>query len=141
VGPRLFILNVSDPSVPTFMGQTEMFPGIVEDEKVAGDYTYIACYHGGRLRIVDISNPANPTEAGFYITRDVHRNVRVMENYAYVADGRAGLIILSLTSPLPEISIRPNPDGCWFNNYYEINNSDYTISDMRRMFGDGAVCK
>jgi hypothetical protein len=40
-----------------------------------------------------------------------------------------------------DIGFRPNPDGYCFQNYGGINFNDYTIEDMRRMFGDEAVCR
>jgi hypothetical protein len=38
-------------------------------------------------------------------------------------------------------AFRPNPDGYGFKNYYESNFSDFDNSDIRRMFGDDAVCR
>lgn len=44
-------------------------------------------------------------------------------------------------TPSPtDIGFRPNPDGYSFTNYGGVNLNDYTINDMRRMFGDNAVC-
>jgi hypothetical protein len=40
----------------------------------------------------------------------------------------------------PDIGFRPNPHGYQFPNYGGVNFDDYTIDDMRRMFGDAAVC-
>jgi hypothetical protein len=39
-----------------------------------------------------------------------------------------------------DLGFRPNPDGYVFANYGGVTRSDYTIADMRRMFGDAAVC-
>ena len=39
-----------------------------------------------------------------------------------------------------DLGFRPNPDGYVFVNYGGVTRSDYTIADMRRMFGDAAVC-
>ncbi len=41
---------------------------------------------------------------------------------------------------MPDIGFRPTPDGYSFDNYGGVRMSDYTINDMRRMFGDSAVC-
>ncbi|MFP4395332.1 MAG: DNRLRE domain-containing protein [Anaerolineales bacterium] len=46
----------------------------------------------------------------------------------------------NFTGGLPDLGFRPHPDGYSFNNYGGVNYSDYTIGDMRRMFGDDAVC-
>ena len=41
----------------------------------------------------------------------------------------------------PDICFRPSRDGYSFSNYGGMNYNDYTIGDMRRMFGDAAVCR
>ena len=64
VGPRLVILDVSDPAHPAVVGRTGVLPGAVSGVAVAGDYAYVADQDSG-LRIVDISNPATPSETGF----------------------------------------------------------------------------
>ena len=38
VGPRLVIMNVSNPAQPVFVGQTDLLPSRVFDVAVAGDY-------------------------------------------------------------------------------------------------------
>jgi hypothetical protein len=47
---------------------------------------------------------------------------------------------LSNVPSLQDIGLRPNTRGYRFPNYGGINRDDYTISDMRRMFGNDAVC-
>ncbi len=67
VGPKLVILDVSDPSTPFITGQTGIFPDIVQGISVVGNVAYVADYTGG-LRIIDITNPDTPAEIGFYDT-------------------------------------------------------------------------
>src|SRR5512139_5399 len=55
-----------------------------------GNYAYVASELSG-LRVVDISNPAAPTEVGYCGTPGNARSVIVAGNYAYVADGYEGL--------------------------------------------------
>jgi len=52
---------------------------------VAGNYAYVADWVGGLL-VVDIANPAAPTEAGFYDTPGSANGVAVAGNQVYVAD-------------------------------------------------------
>jgi hypothetical protein len=52
-----------------------------------------------RPRVLNISNPASPTEVGFYATPDYARGVAVEECYAFVADGYDGLRILNVSNP------------------------------------------
>ena len=64
---------------------------------VSGDYVYVADYADG-LRIIDVSNPTNPAEAGFFDTDDLAYGVAVSGNYAYVADYADGLRILDVSN-------------------------------------------
>ena len=52
---------------------------------VQGNYSYVATSLTG-LRVVDVSNPANPVEVGYYDPHGDFRSVTVSENYAYAAD-------------------------------------------------------
>lgn len=97
VGPRLVILDVSDPAQPTVIGQTDVLPGVVQGVAVAKNYAYVADGNSG-LRMVDISDPAAPTEAGFYDTPGDATSVAVARNYAYVADG-GSLRIVDISNP------------------------------------------
>jgi hypothetical protein len=42
---------------------------------------------GAGLRVIDVSNPSNPREVGFFDTPGYAYGVYVSGNYAYVADG------------------------------------------------------
>ena len=98
VGPRLVILDVSNPAQPPVIGQTGVLPGMVGDVAVAGAYAYVADGEGG-LRIVDVSDPAHPAEAGSYDTPGVAYDVAVSGAYAYVADREGGLRIVDVSDP------------------------------------------
>lgn len=60
---------------------------------VVGSTAYIADDYGSGLRILDVSNPAAPTEVGFYSTGDLYR-VAVSDGYVYAAAQSGGLFIL-----------------------------------------------
>ncbi len=64
-GPRLTILNISNPQTPTVVGKTEPLPDIVHGIAVDGNYAYIANYGSG-LHVIDINTPSSPTEVGFF---------------------------------------------------------------------------
>jgi hypothetical protein len=51
------------------------------------------------LRIINVANPAAPTEAGFYDTPGDAYGVALARNYAYVADGGGGLRIVNIANP------------------------------------------
>lgn len=104
VGPRLVILNISDPAHPAVVGQTAPLPGIVESAAVAGNYAYIADGNSG-LRIIDVANPPVPIEVGACDTPGRAGDVVVTGNYAYVADLSGGLRIINIANPAAPIEI------------------------------------
>lgn len=67
---------------------------------VAGDMAYIADGSSG-LRVIDISDPANPVFSGAMATYNSANAVEVAGNYAYVADGTAGLTVCNIAYPGP----------------------------------------
>ncbi len=104
MGQRLVILNISNAYGWTFVGQTPPLPGLVEGLALGGNYAYIANGDGG-LRVIDISNPANPTEVGAQDLQQNALDVAVSGRYAYVAtDGGAGfgpgsLRVIDISNP------------------------------------------
>ena len=48
VGPRLIVLDISDPAMPVEIGKTEPFPSSIGGIVVAGSYAYLANYTGGQ---------------------------------------------------------------------------------------------
>jgi hypothetical protein len=73
---------------------------------VSGNYAYVADGSSG-LRIINITNPAAPTLAGFFDTPGYSYGVAVRGNYAYVADG-SSLRIIDVTNPAA-----PTQVGYW----------------------------
>ncbi|MFN6173792.1 MAG: DUF4347 domain-containing protein, partial [Dolichospermum sp.] len=95
VRDRLEIIDISNPTTPTFKGNydTDYAYGV----QVVGNYAYVADGFSG-LQIIDISNPTTPTLKGNYDT-DYATDVQVVGNYAYVADGYSGLQIIDISNP------------------------------------------
>jgi len=58
---------------------------------------YVAAGDSG-IRIIDVSNPLQPFESGFYHTQGNAYAVSVSGNYAYVASGTAGLRVLDISN-------------------------------------------
>jgi len=104
VGPRLVILNVSDPPHPAVVGQTDVLPGFVGAVAVAGGYAYVADGHGN-LRIIHVSDPAHPAEVGFCDTPGFTEDVAVAGDYAYIAAGDGGLRIINVADPSAPIEV------------------------------------
>jgi len=95
VGPRLVILDVSNPAHPTIAGQTGILSNIVRGLAVAGNYVYVA--DGNSLRVFNVSNPAAPAQVGSYSTSA--EKIVMVGNYAYVAAGGSGLRIIDISNP------------------------------------------
>jgi hypothetical protein len=87
-------LQIQEKSVPLILQARHgvfMFQGIMPMWRMV--------YAG--LRVIDVSNPANPREVGYFDTPGYAWGVYVSGNYAYVADGGAGLFILRFTGAQP----------------------------------------
>ncbi|MDK9699582.1 MAG: hypothetical protein OEM52_05510 [bacterium] len=65
---------------------------------LSGSYAYVASEDLG-LRIVNISDPSNPSVVGSYDTPGMANGVAVSGNYAYVADGLSGLKVIDVSVP------------------------------------------
>ncbi|MCL6432257.1 MAG: hypothetical protein K6V36_15585, partial [Anaerolineae bacterium] len=78
-----------------------------------GSYAYVAAHSAG-LRVIDVSNPASPTEVGFCATPGYAYDVAVAGRYAYVADGDAGLRVVDVSNPSSptEIGSCDTPGTC-----------------------------
>src|SRR5207249_4902355 len=56
IGPRLVIFDVSDASVPTRLGQTEVLPDVVRSIQVANGFAFAALGRGG-VWVIDVREP------------------------------------------------------------------------------------
>ncbi|MBI2862472.1 MAG: hypothetical protein HYX89_06610 [Chloroflexi bacterium] len=111
VGPRLVILDISNPASPVVIGQSPVLPDWVQGVAVSGSYAYVADYDYG-LRIINVANPASPFEAGYYDTPGFAYGVALSGGYAYVADTWGGLLILRFTgepAPTPTATATNTP--------------------------------
>jgi len=97
-GPRLFILDVSDPAHPRFLGRSGVLGAFVRDVVVRDGYAYVANGAAG-LHIFNVTDPAHPLEVGFYDTPGWTVGVVVSGNYAYVADGDNGFLVFDIVNP------------------------------------------
>ncbi len=97
-GPRLAILDLSDPAAPVVIGKTEYLGSSVSALAVSGSYAYLAV--GGRgLIVVNVSDPTSPYAVGAYDTPGSAADVVLQGTLAYVADGSGGLRIIDVSIP------------------------------------------
>jgi hypothetical protein len=57
------------------------------------------------LRVVDVSDPSNPVEVGFYPTPNVANGVAASGDYAYVAANTAGLRVVDVSDPSNPVEV------------------------------------
>jgi hypothetical protein len=116
----LRIINVTNPAASTEASFYNT-PGTTYDVAVTGHYAYIAegAYWDGNqvvdggLRIINVINPAAPTEVGFYNAHgNSYFNVVVAGAYVYVTDG-VSLRIINVTNPAvpTEVGVYESPTG------------------------------
>jgi len=110
----LGIVDISDPAKPKELGYAET-RGHPHGIFVSENYVYLACeatvlgnsWQG--LYIFDVINPSNPVKIGYYPNSGkTERDIYVFNNYAFIASGGDGLIIINVSDPT-------NPQ--WAGNY------------------------
>ncbi|MBC7259338.1 MAG: hypothetical protein H5T65_08820 [Chloroflexi bacterium] len=94
----LRIVDVADPERwwMDWLGYCRT-PGDAFQVAVSEGYAYVADGRGG-LRIIDVSDPTNPTEVGAYAEIDTARYVAVGDSYAYVVGGKR-IWIIDISDP------------------------------------------
>ncbi len=60
VGPRIWTLDVSQPEMPTTLGQTDVLPGIVQCIEMNRQFLYVSLEGSSGYWAVDVSQPNNP---------------------------------------------------------------------------------
>ena len=112
---RAYITDLSGSSSPEliFNGDTS-----ISEIEVCGDYAFIANRADG-LAIIDISDPANPSEPIFVETaigpNYSAEDVDVAGEYAYIANYYGGLAIVDLADPTAPGALRIVNDGYYAN--------------------------
>jgi len=99
----LVILDISDPENPADIAYYKTGTEI-KDVAVKDNYAYLA--GGDGMYVINISNPADLKEEGFFKTSDYYdpgtyqygyaKGIAIKGNYAYVAIGYAGLVIVNI---------------------------------------------
>ncbi len=99
IGPRLAVLDVSDPTRPREVGKTPPLSSTVVGVAVSGTYGYVALRSVG-LGVVDLSTPTAPRIAGLLTTSlGDEEDVAAFGSYALLADGTAGLRVIDVSNP------------------------------------------
>ena len=56
------------------------------------------------IQVIDITNPENPQRVGSRVTPDYAQGVYVAGNYAYVADGYSGLVVIETPKSITDVN-------------------------------------
>lgn len=90
-GDKLLVYNISNLSTPVQVGSVT-HGGYSYIASIDGKYAYVAA-EGAGLRVIEVSDPANPQEAGYYDGASDARGVVAVNGYAYVTERADGLTI------------------------------------------------
>ncbi len=97
VGPRLVVVDVSDPKHLSVLGSTEVLPCKLTDIAVAGDHAFLASGRGG-LRVLDFSDPGSPKEVGSFRPPGAIATVTVVGKHAFAGEQDV-LHVLDISDP------------------------------------------
>jgi len=103
-GGGVFVLDVSDPTLPVKRSEISTSGLVVWGLCYLNNRLYVADDNAG-LRVISVSDPANPVEVGFYDTPGRANDVAVVGDYAYVADGGTGLRVISVSDPAHPVEV------------------------------------
>ena len=103
-GSRSFIIDISNPSAPVYVGRMTGYGGYHQYINVRSGYAYICNYDAG-LQIVNVTNPASPVNV--MEIPSGYRTARIIfdGNYGYVAIGDAGVAIYSTVNPASPVYV------------------------------------
>jgi hypothetical protein len=102
VGPRLVVLDVTDPSKPLMYGETAPLTGLIRAVGLAHQYAYVIVESRAGLRalsVIDISKPEHPYQAVVIGKFSSVRRVLILRNAMYLVDG-SDIHILDVSNPL-----------------------------------------
>ena len=99
VGPRIYVLDTSNPTAPKFMGQSGVMPGVVRSVIASGNYVYVADGKG-YLRVIDVSDPTQPTEVASLVEHSYAQGLALDGTTLYIADNPFGLRVVDVSDPL-----------------------------------------
>ena len=85
---------------------------------IHGNLAYFG--NGGYLEIIDFTNPNKPKEIGKVVMPSLVEGISIMDNYAYVANGREGFYIVNHIGGAEIEDVSANPKSFVINNLSEV---------------------
>ncbi len=116
--------DISNPANPIPVGEILMQSDI-DALDASGNYLYAAATDQG-MRVLDISDPANLVEAGYFLAPKVF-DVCVQGNYAYLAsaDWDGGFVTVDISDPTNPVFVSTYNEGGWFHPFDVAVQGDY----------------
>jgi len=68
-----------------------------------GRYLYLGI--GAELAILDVSDPTDPWRVGYVVLPDMATDIYVVDDYAYVTNGEAGLHVVDVSNPASPVKL------------------------------------
>jgi hypothetical protein len=99
VGPRLAVLDITDPAAPVELGRSDLLQRHVSEVVVSGDHAYVS---SGTLQILDVSDPTAPTIIGEYGKGDTLERIESIEvsgDFAYVGYSDHFVHVVDVSDP------------------------------------------
>ncbi len=103
-GPRLAVVDISDPAKLQRVGESSVLGDLVWGVTIGGAYAYVAAGTAG-LYVVDVASPANPHIVGRYDSPGYAEGVAVAGTTVYLADGPYGLRVLDVADPAAPVEV------------------------------------
>ena len=132
----LVVIDLKDPKTPNIV-HTIGTDQICNASAVQVQFRYgFVCDKDG-LKILDVTDLAHPRLVSTFPLQDA-RNVYVARNYAYVAGGRNGLVIVDVTNPeMPAQYMTYNANGA-MNDVHDVKLGAYYASQFA-FVADGQI--
>jgi len=96
-GERLWVIDVSDPTIPAIIGSSFKRRSTAEGLAVSGDLAYVA--DRGGIRIIDVSNPERPKLLSDTPSPGRTVDVNVIGKLAYVSGEYDGVRVVDVSDP------------------------------------------
>ncbi|HPR16981.1 MAG TPA: hypothetical protein PLD62_01925 [Candidatus Cloacimonadota bacterium] len=95
----LEVIDCSQPNAPALLGNYQtLLPDRTISSYIKNNIAYVATHstvtNPGRIHLLDISNLLEPVMIGFTDTEGIPQHIFVSGDYAYIAEGEAGLSII-----------------------------------------------
>lgn len=112
-GPHMIVIDQSDHADPRLVGESVVLPDIIQDIALQDDFAYVAAGKGG-LRIIDVSDPAEPEVVGHYNWEGFAAHVAVNGDTVYIAGNEPDTLISGHGLHIVDVNNRNKPEQISF---------------------------